>query len=36
MFDISLQLLSQLIDLFPFLIALWLLFGFIGSLLFNK
>lgn len=36
MFDISLTLLSQLIDLLPGLIALFLIFEFIRSLLFNK
>lgn len=36
MFDIAIQFLSQLIDLIPYLIALYLVFDFIGMLLFGK
>lgn len=36
MFDISLSFLSQLIDLIPSLIALYILFDFVGMLLFDK
>lgn len=36
MFEVSLTLLSQLIDMLPFLIALYILFDFIGTLLFGK
>ncbi len=36
MFDIALQFMSQLIDLMPFLIALYVLFDFTGSLLFGQ
>ena len=35
MFDIALQFMSQLIDLMPALIALYILFDFVGSLLFG-
>lgn len=36
MFDVAIQFLSQLIDLIPYLIALYLVFDFIGMLLFGK
>ncbi len=36
MFDVSLQFLSQLIDLMPAIIALYVLFDFTGSLLFGQ
>lgn len=36
MFDVVLTFLSQLIDLMPFLIGLYILFDFIGSLLFGR
>lgn len=36
MFDVSLTLLSQLIDMLPLFIALYILFEFIGSLLFGN
>lgn len=36
MFDVSLQLLSQLIDALPYFIALFILFDFVGTLLFGK
>lgn len=36
MFEISLSFLSQLIDLIPSLIALYILFDFVGMLLFDK
>lgn len=36
MFDIMLQFMSQLVDLIVPLIALYILFDFIGSLLFGK
>ena len=36
MFDVSIQFLSQLIDLIPYLIALYLVFDFIGMLLFGR
>lgn len=35
MFEVALQFLSQLIDLIPLIIALWLLFDLIGALLFG-
>lgn len=36
MFDVALQFLEQLITLIPGLIALYILFDFIGSLIFGK
>ena len=36
MFDCSLTMLSQFIDLIPMLIALWLIFDFIGAFFFGK
>lgn len=36
MFDIMLQFMSQLVDLIVPLIALYILFDFIGTLLFGK
>ena len=36
MFDISLQFLSQLIDLIPGLIGIYIIFDLTGSLLFGK
>lgn len=36
MFEISLTFVSQLIDLLPALIALYILFDFVGMLLFGK
>lgn len=36
MFDVSITFLSQLIDLIPYLIALYLVFDFIGMLLFGR
>ena len=36
MFDVALQFLEQLITLMPGLIALYILFDFMGSLLFGK
>lgn len=36
MFDVAIQFLSQLIDFMPYLIALYILFDFIGSLLFGQ
>lgn len=36
MFDISLTLLNQLIELLPLFIALFILFDFVGSILFGK
>ena len=36
MFDIMLQFMSQLVDLIVPLIALYILFDFIGALLFGK
>lgn len=36
MFEVSLQLLSQLIDMLPYLISLFILFDFVGTLLFGK
>lgn len=35
MFDIAIQFMSQLIDIMPVLIALYILFDFIGTLLFG-
>ncbi len=36
MFDVSLQFLSQLIELMPALIGLYVVFDFTGSLLFGQ
>lgn len=36
MFDCSLTFLSQLVDIIPMLIALFLIFDFIGSFFFGK
>lgn len=36
MFEVALQFCTQLVELIPLLIALWLLFGFIGDLLFGS
>jgi len=36
MFEISMQFMEQLVDLLPGLICLYIIFDFIGSLLFNK
>lgn len=36
MFDVSLTLISQLIDIIPMLIALWLIFDFVGAFFFGK
>lgn len=36
MFDVAITFLSQLIDLIPYLIALYLVFDFIGMLLFGR
>lgn len=36
MFDISLQFLSQLIDLLPGLIGIYVIFDFTGSLIFGR
>ena len=36
MFDITLTFLSQLIDNLPFFIGLYILFDFIGTLLFGR
>lgn len=36
MFDCSLQLLAQFVDILPMLIALFILFDFIGSFFFGK
>lgn len=36
MFDVVLQFLSQLIDILPFVLGLYILFDFIGSLLLGK
>lgn len=36
MFDVALQFLEQLIEFMPGLIALYILFDFMGSLLFGK
>lgn len=35
MFDVCLTLLGQLCELIPFFIALWVLFDFIGMLIFD-
>ena len=36
MFDVALTFLSGLIDMLPAMIGLWILFDFIGTLLFGK
>lgn len=36
MFDVAEQFLIQLIDFLPYLIGLYLIFDFIGSLLFGR
>lgn len=36
MFDVCLTLMSQLVDLLPGVIGLWILFDFTGSLLFGS
>lgn len=36
MFDVTIQFISQLIGFIPGLIGLWLIFGFIGDLLFGS
>lgn len=36
MFEIALSFMSGLIDMLPAMIALWILFDFIGTLLFGK
>lgn len=36
MFEVATQFMSQLIDIFPVLFTLFVLFDFIGSLLFGK
>ena len=36
MFDCSLQFLTQLTDIIPMLIALWLIFDLIGSFFFGR
>lgn len=36
MFDVCLVLLEQLCSLIPFFIAIWVLFDFIGTLIFDK
>lgn len=36
MFDVTLTFLSQLIDLIPGLIGLYILFDFIGTILFGR
>lgn len=36
MFECAIQFLSQLIDLMPYIIALYVIFDFTGSLLFGK
>ncbi len=36
MFEITIQMFSQLIDIFPVLFLLYVIFDLIGSLLFNK
>lgn len=36
MFEISIKFISQLIDIMPCLIALYILFDFLGSLFFGK
>lgn len=36
MFDIAIQFMIQLIDLLPGIIAIWLIFDLIGSLIFKS
>lgn len=36
MFDVAMTFLSQLIDMIPYLIALFLVFELLGSLLFER
>lgn len=36
MFECCLTLISQLIEVFPMLIALWLIFDFVGSFFFGR
>lgn len=36
MFEVAQQFIIQLIDFIPGLIGLWLLFGFVGDLLFGS
>lgn len=36
MFDVVITLLSNFVDMLPYLIGLYLIFDFIGSLLFGK
>lgn len=36
MFDITLTLMSQLVDLLPGIIGLWVVFDFTGALLFGN
>ena len=36
MFDITLTLMSQLVDLLPGIIGLWVIFDFTGALLFGN
>jgi len=36
MFDITVQMFIQLIDIFPVLFLLYIIFDLIGALLFNK
>lgn len=36
MFDVAIQFMVQLIDLIPGMIALYVIFDFLGSLLFSK
>ena len=36
MFDVTIQLMLQLVDLIPGIIAIYIIFDFMGSLLFNK
>ena len=36
MFEVATQFMIQLVDFIPFYIGLWLIFDFIGSLLFGR
>lgn len=36
MFDVSIQLLIQLINLLPYILGIWLIFDLVGALLFGK
>lgn len=36
MFDIAMQMMIQLVDLIPGIIAIWLLFDLIGGLIFKN